>query len=156
MKKILFVCLGNICRSSSAEGVMLHLLEERGLSSDFVIDSAGTSGYHNGDLPDSRMRKHAQLRGYDLVHRSRKVQVEDFYEFDYIIGMDDKNIADLHTLCPSLLEEKKIHRMVEFSSQHDNLYVPDPYYGGSDGFELVLDLLEDACEGLLNSLTRDS
>lgn len=156
MKKILFVCLGNICRSSSAEGVMLKQLEDRGLLSEFVIDSAGTSGYHNGALPDSRMRQHAQLRGYNLVHRSRKVQVEDFYVFDYIIGMDDKNISDLHEMAPSLIEEKKIHRMVEFSSRHNNDCVPDPYYGGSDGFELVLDLLEDSCSGLINFLIQDS
>lgn len=155
-KKILFVCLGNICRSSTAEGVMLNLLIERGLQHEFVIDSAGTSSYHQGDLPDTRMRKHAQKRGYDLVHRSRPVKVEDFYEFDYIIGMDDQNIADLRELSPSPEETKKVHRMVEFITYHDVTHIPDPYYGGAEGFELVLDLLEDACTGLLNSLTQDS
>ncbi len=155
-KRVLFVCLGNICRSSTAEGVMLSLLKKKGLEEDFTIDSAGTSGYHEGSLPDVRMRRHASKRGYELVHRSRPVRVEDFYEFDYIIGMDDQNIADLRELAPSPNEEKKIHRMVEFSSQYDNTYIPDPYYGGSEGFELVIDLLEDACQGLLNFLTQDN
>lgn len=95
MKKILFVCLGNICRSSAAEEVMLHLLKERGVEKDFMIDSAGILSYHQGELPDSRMRAHAARRGYQLVHRSRPVQTEDFYSFDLIIGMDDRNIDDL-------------------------------------------------------------
>ena len=128
MKKILFVCLGNICRSSTAEGVMLHLIEEAGLEKEFVIDSAGILSYHQGELPDSRMRAHAARRGYQLVHRSRPVRTEDFYNFDLIIGMDDRNIDD----------------------------VPDPYYGGAEGFEYVLDVLEDACAGLLTSLTQDN
>lgn len=156
MKKILFVCLGNICRSSTAEGVMLHLLNDKGLSDLFEIDSAGTSSYHKGDLPDYRMREHAAKRGYELIHRSRPVRVEDFYEFDYILGMDDQNIADLNELAPSVVEQKKIKRMAEFALRHTNTYIPDPYYGGEEGFELVLDLLEDACEGLLNFLTQDN
>lgn len=101
MKKILFVCLGNICRSSTAEGVMLHLIEEAGLEKEFVIDSAGILSYHQGELPDSRMRAHAARRGYQLVHRSRPVRTEDFYNFDLIIGMDDRNIDDLKDKAPS-------------------------------------------------------
>ena len=101
MKKILFVCLGNICRSSTAEGVMLHLIEEAGLEKEFVIDSAGILSYHQGELPDSRMRAHAARRGYQLVHRSRPVRTEDFYNFDLIIGMDDRNIEDLKDKAPS-------------------------------------------------------
>jgi len=93
--KILFVCLGNICRSSSAEGVMKHLVSEAGLEDQFVIDSAGILSYHQGELPDSRMRAHAIRRGYNLTHRSRPVRTEDFYNFDLIIGMDDRNIEDL-------------------------------------------------------------
>ena len=111
MKKILFVCLGNICRSSTAEGVMLHLIEEAGLEKEFVIDSAGILSYHQGELPDSRMRAHAARRGYQLVHRSRPVRTEDFYNFDLIIGMDDRNIEDLKDKAPSPEEWKKIHRM---------------------------------------------
>ena len=95
MKKVLFVCLGNICRSSTAEGVMLELLTKSNLLSLFKVDSAGILGVHAGDLPDPRMRKHAARRGYDLVHRSRPIDVEDFYNFDIIIGMDDQNICDL-------------------------------------------------------------
>ena len=104
MKKILFVCLGNICRSSTAEGVMLHLIKEAGLEKEFVIDSAGILSYHQGELPDSRMRAHAARRGYQLVHRSRPVRTEDFYNFDLIIGMDDRNIDDLKEKAPSTEE----------------------------------------------------
>lgn len=155
-KKLLFVCLGNICRSPAAEGVMLQLLEERGLSQSIQVDSAGIHGYHKGDLPDPRMRKHALKRGYNLVHRSRPVDVEDFYNFDLIIGMDEQNIADLHEMAPSTDAEKKIHRMVDYLKKIEATHVPDPYYGGSEGFELVLDLLEDACDGLLSTLTSES
>ena len=107
-KKILFVCLGNICRSSTAEGVMLHLIREAGLEDQFMIDSAGILAYHQGELPDSRMRAHAARRGYELVHRSRPVRTEDFYDFDLIIGMDDRNIDDLREKAPSPAEWEKI------------------------------------------------
>ena len=117
MKKILFVCLGNICRSSTAEGVMLHLIKEAGLENEFVIDSAGILSYHQGELPDSRMRAHAARRGYQLVHRSRPVRTEDFYNFDLIIGMDDRNIDDLKDKAPSPEEWKKIHRMTEYCTR---------------------------------------
>lgn len=114
MKRILFVCLGNICRSSTAEGVMLHLIREAGLEDQFMIDSAGILAYHQGELPDSRMRAHAARRGYELVHRSRPVRTEDFYDFDLIIGMDDRNIDDLREKAPSPAEWEKIHRMTEY------------------------------------------
>lgn len=156
MKKILFVCLGNICRSSAAESVMLHLIKEAGLEKEFVIDSAGILSYHQGELPDSRMRAHAARRGYALVHRSRPVCTEDFYNFDLIIGMDDRNIDDLRDKAPSPEEWKKIHRMTEYCFHIPVDHVPDPYYGGAEGFEYVLDVLEDACSGLLTSLTQDS
>ena len=111
--RILFVCLGNICRSSSAEGVMNHLVSEAGLEDQFVIDSAGILSYHRGELPDSRMRAHAIRRGYELTHRSRPVQTEDFYNFDLIIGMDDRNIEDLKDRAPSPEEWKKIHYLLK-------------------------------------------
>lgn len=153
MKKILFVCLGNICRSCSAEGVMKHLVEQAGCEEDFVIDSAGILSYHQGELPDRRMRVHAARRGYDLIHRSRPVRTEDFYHFDLIIGMDDRNISDLKERAPSLEAESKIHRMTEYCTKFTHAdHVPDPYYGGAEGFEYVLDLLEDACAGLLVKL----
>ena len=149
MKKILFVCLGNICRSSTAEGVMLHLLKEAGLEKEFVIDSAGILSYHQGELPDSRMRAHAARRGYNLVHRSRPVRTDDF---DLIIGMDDRNIDDLKERAPGPEEQKKIYRMTEYCTRIPADHVPDPYYGGAEGFEYVIDVLEDACSGLLNTL----
>ena len=156
MKKILFVCLGNICRSPMAEGVMRRLVSDAGLEEDFVIDSAGTSGYHQGELPDSRMRAHAARRGYNLTHRSRRVRTEDFYDFDLIVGMDDQNIATLQDRAPSTETAQKIHRMTEYNTRVIADHVPDPYYGGDAGFEYVIDLLEDACSGLLAVLTQDS
>ncbi|MCI1646774.1 MAG: low molecular weight phosphotyrosine protein phosphatase [Bacteroides sp.] len=152
-RKILFVCLGNICRSSSAEGVMKHLVKEAGLGDEFIIDSAGILSYHRGELPDARMRAHASRRGYQLVHRSRPVEAEDFYKFDLVIGMDDRNIDDLKERAPSSDEWNKIHRMTNFCTKFTYAdHVPDPYYGGAEGFEHVLDLLEDACAGLLEQI----
>lgn len=156
--KILFVCLGNICRSPSAEGIMKKLVEEAGLEDALEIDSAGLIGYHEGELPDQRMRSHASRRGYVLDSRSRPVRSEDFDKFDYIIGMDDRNYDELQRLAPDLESKNKVHRMVEYSRQYSHDHVPDPYYGGASGFELVLDLLEDACAGLLETISsgRDS
>lgn len=157
MKKILFVCLGNICRSSSAEGVMKRLIEEVGREDEFMIDSAGILSYHQGELPDSRMRAHAARRGYNLIHRSRPVHTEDFYNFDLIIGMDDRNIDDLKDRAPSIEEWRKIHRMTDYCKKITHAdHVPDPYYGGAEGFEYVLDVLEDACSGLLESLDKET
>lgn len=150
-KKILFVCLGNICRSPAAEGIMKKKLEERGLSDRFFIDSAGILNYHEGELPDSRMRAHARRRGIELTSRSRPVKYNDFFDFDLILGMDDSNIDALKRKVPEAELEKKIKRMTDYCIDFQADHIPDPYYGGTDGFELVLDLLEDACEGLLNS-----
>lgn len=154
MKKILFVCLGNICRSPGAEGVMKALIKREGLEEDFYIDSAGTYGGHSGDFPDSRMRVHAARRGYDLDSRARKFYPEaDFAEFDMIIGMDNQNIQDLRRMAKNDTELAKIHKMTEYCTRLTHLTeVPDPYYSGADGFELVLDLLEDATAGLLNKI----
>ena len=153
MKKILFVCLGNICRSSSAEEVMRTLIRKEGLEREIEVDSAGILSYHQGELPDSRMRMHASRRGYNLTHRSRPVCTDDFYHFDMIIGMDDRNIDDLKDRAPSTAEWSKIHRMTEYCTKFTHAdHVPDPYYGGSEGFEYVLDILEDACAGLLHSI----
>ena len=155
MKRILFVCLGNICRSSSAEEIMRTLVKKAGLEHEIEVDSAGILSYHEGELPDSRMRMHASRRGYDLTHRSRPVKTMDFFEFDMLIGMDDRNIQDLTDCSPDLDSLKKIHRMTDFCRTKVVDHVPDPYYGGAQGFENVLDILEDACEGLLISLTPD-
>lgn len=150
---ILFVCLGNICRSSSAEEIMRTLVKRAGLEHEIRVDSAGILSYHQGELPDSRMRMHAARRGYRLAHRSRPVTTDDFYDFDLIIGMDDRNIDDLRERAPGIEEEKKIHRMAEYCMNKVVDYVPDPYYGGASGFENVLDILEDACAGLLKQLS---
>lgn len=155
MKKILFVCLGNICRSSSAEEVMRTFIKKAGLEKGIVVDSAGILSYHRGELPDSRMRMHASRRGYNLTHRSRPVCTEDFYDFDLIIGMDDRNIQDLIERAPDLETEKKIRRMTDYCRVKVVDYVPDPYYGGAQGFENVLDILEDACAGLLENIMKE-
>lgn len=155
MKKILFVCLGNICRSSSAEEIMRTLVKQAGLDQEIEIDSAGILNYHQGELPDSRMRMHAARRGYELTHRSRPVCTDDFFEFDWLIGMDDRNIQDLKDRAPSPEAEKKICRMTDFCRVKQVDYVPDPYYGGAQGFENVLDILEDACSGLLEEIRKE-
>ena len=143
--RVLFVCLGNICRSPAAEGVMLAEIDAAGDSARWVVDSAGTGGYHIGDLPDKRMRIQARRRGYDLTHRARKVREADFADFDLIIGMDAANVRDLRRLAPTPADEAKVLPMADFfthATRYD--YVPDPYYEGAEGFELVLDLLQGA------------
>lgn len=153
--KILFVCLGNICRSPAAQGVMQSIIDERGIADRFVLDSAGLYAGHAGELPDKRMRVHAFQRGYRLEHRSRPVKISDFEDFDLIIGMDDSNISRLKAFAPTLEAERKIMRMTDFCRSHPSAtYVPDPYYEGAEGFELVLDLLEDACASLTDKLTE--
>jgi protein-tyrosine phosphatase len=151
---ILFVCLGNICRSPMAEGVFRRMMERENTNVKFEVDSAGLLDYHEGELADSRMRFHAQKRGYELTHRSRPVRKDDFDRFDMIIGMDEQNITGLKRLASTLAHEKKIYRMVDFSRNIPATHVPDPYYGGDSGFENVIDLLEDACEGLYAEIVR--
>lgn len=132
-----------------AEAIMKKLVEEVGRSEEFVIDSAGILRYHEGELADDRMRAHAARRGYRLTHRSRPVRSVDFETFDLIVGMDDRNIDDLRERAPSIEAEQKIRRMTTYCIAHAATHVPDPYYGGDAGFEHVIDLLEDACRGLL-------
>ena len=151
--RILFVCLGNICRSPSAEAVMKKLVKDAGLDNYIEVDSAGIMGYHEGERADQRMRAHASRRGYVLDSISRPVRTTDFYDFDLIIGMDDRNIDDLKRKAPDLESVAKIHQMTEYSRNKLYDHVPDPYYGGASGFELVLDLLEDACGGLLETIS---
>lgn len=151
--RILFVCLGNICRSPAAQGVMQALVDEAGLSDRFELDSAGTYSGHKGQLPDNRMRIHARRRGYELTHRSRPVTESDFDRFDIIVAMDASNLADLRRMAPTVEGERKIVEMISYCRHPRGYdYVPDPYYEGSEGFELVLDLLQDACQGLLDNL----
>ncbi len=151
--KILFVCLGNICRSPAAQGVMQQLVDQRGLTGKFLIDSAGTYGGHAGSGPDRRMRVHALRRGYDLTHRSRRVTGSDFEDFDLIVAMDAGNERDLVQMAATPDEARKVVPMGRYIRLYPHYdYVPDPYYEGAEGFELVLDLLEDACANLLDTL----
>lgn len=153
--KILFVCLGNICRSPAAEGIMQAKINEAGLNDLFVIDSAGTGGYHIGDLPDNRMRIHARRRGYELTHRARKFSTTDFDDFDLIIPMDGSNEHNLRRLARTIDDERKIVPMATFVDKAMRFdYIPDPYYEGAEGFETVLDLLENGTDNLLSAFRR--
>lgn len=150
---ILFVCLGNICRSPAAEEIMRQRLKERGLDDKITLDSAGFYSGHQGDLPDKRMRVHARRRGYELTHRSRPIKRADYDDFDLLVGMDDRNMQSLHGFAATPEEDAKIVKMTDFCRNYSHYdYVPDPYYEGAEGFELVLDLLEDACNGLVEEL----
>lgn len=155
--KVLFVCLGNICRSPAAEGLMEAVVAEHDDGRNWVIDSAGTGDYHVGDLPDNRMRIHARRRGYELTHRCRQISESDFDRFDLIIGMDESNLRNLRRLAPTVEAERKIMPMAAFfdvATRYD--YVPDPYYEGAEGFELVLDLLQSATDKLYRIITGKS
>ena len=151
MPKILFVCLGNICRSPTADAVMRKLVSDKGLNSLFEVDSAGTAAYHVGSSPDLRSTAAAKKRGYDLsILRARQVQDSDFEEFDLILAMDHQNLLDLKARAPKESFDK-IREFLDYvpGSQYDG--VPDPYYTGKEGFEVVLDLVEKGCERLLKS-----
>jgi len=152
---VLFVCLGNICRSPAAEGIFKNIVKREDLQDKFKIDSAGTAGYHQGELPDSRMRSHGARRGYKFDSLSRKFKNSDFDNFDVIVVMDDSNYRNVLNMSPDLESDKKIYRMTDFLRHLEADHIPDPYYSGAEGFELVLDLLEDACEGLLDKLKKD-
>lgn len=152
-KRILFVCLGNICRSPAAEGVLQSIVNENGKADAWTIDSAGTGGWHVGELPDQRMRVHARRRGIELTHHCRQVKEADFNEFDLIIPMDSNNEKDLRRLAPTLEAARKIVPMAAFIDPGMHFdHVPDPYYEGAEGFEIVLDLLQDGCNRLFNVL----
>ena len=146
--KILFVCPGNICRSPSAEAVFKGLVKDKGVAHEFEIDSAGTYAYHAGEQADRRMQQHAIKRGYNLTSISRAfVPDTDWDNFDFIVAMDNSNFSDLSAMARDADDLKKLFKITDFSQEFDYDQIPDPYYGGSDGFELVLDLLEDAGEG---------
>lgn len=137
--RVLFVCLGNICRSPMAEGIFTHLLQDQGLDGLVEVDSAGTSGYHSGELADERMRKTAAKKGIKLTHRARKVRRDDLDTFDYVIAMDRINLHDLENLHPEPKAKLMLFRGLNPQSEPD---VPDPYYGNLDGFQEVLNILE--------------
>lgn len=153
--RVLFVCLGNICRSPAAEGIFQHLVKEKGLQDEFIIDSAGTGGWHVGALPDSRMRAAAKARGISLTSRARQFVTEDFQRFDYILAMDESNFMNIMALKPTGKSPlAKVELMLNHHGNTPLKNVPDPYYGGSQGFEEVLDLLEVACDNLLQKIGK--
>ena len=153
-KYILFVCLGNICRSPAAEGIMKKMVcDDDELRGKVVVDSAGIGNWHVGQLPDKRMREHAQARGYELTSRARQVRVEDFSRFDYIFAMDEQNVFDLDKLARNVDDRNKIHCLADYLTVHSNYAtVPDPYYGSGNDFDVALDLIEDACAELVRRL----
>lgn len=157
-RRLLFVCLGNICRSPTAEGVMRSIVAARGLQDRVSIDSAGTGSWHIGDAPDSRATAAARSRGIPLVGAARQVRPSDFEEFDLLLAMDAANARDLRRLAPDEQAAAKVRLLREFdpaSAGLEDLDVPDPYYGGEEGFEHVLDLVQAACAGLLDSFGLD-
>lgn len=150
---LLFICLGNICRSPAAEGVLKTMLEARGMSSQVRVDSAGIGSWHVGELPDARMRRHAQQRGYVLDSRARQFTEADFNRFDYIVVMDEENEREILSRASSEKERGQVLRMCDFFVENKGrTSVPDPYYGDGTAFELALDLIEDGCRGLMASL----
>ncbi len=147
--RVLFVCLGNICRSPTAEGVFRKVVDDAGMATCIVVDSAGTHAYHTGEAPDRRAQLAAEKRGFDLSKiMARRVVVEDFSQFDLVLAMDQDNLRLLREQCPEEYADR-VRLFLEFAADHDELEVPDPYYGGSLGFERVLDLIERASSGLL-------
>ena len=152
MIRILFVCMGNICRSPCAEGIMQFLIKHQGLENEIECDCAGTIDYHQGDSAALRMREHASLRGYELNSIARKVNLQDFENFDWIFTMDENNYSQISLLDQNNKFKLKIRRMTDFCESTKISSVPDPYYGGSQGFENVIDILEDACRGFLKYL----
>ena len=154
--RLLFVCLGNICRSPSAENIMGHLIQQRGLTGQVVCDSAGTASYHVGSDPDRRMAQAAKTYGVDLRGQARQFEVADFDRFDYILAMDRQNYRDIVALDPAGRHRDRVRLMCDFCRTHRDQEVPDPYYGGPEGFNYVVELLFDACEGFLDQLADRS
>ena len=150
--RVLFVCLGNICRSPTAHGVFESLVRARNLQAQIEIDSCGTGDWHIGHAPDRRATEEAARRGYDLSHlRARQLQSRDFHDFDYLLAMDRQNLADLRSLCPDDFQGQ-LALFLPFDPQSTVDEVPDPYYGGDEGFTRVLDMIEAASEGLLREI----
>lgn len=149
---VVFVCMGNICRSPTAEAVFRHYVENAGLAECILIDSAGTHDYHIGAAPDLRAQRAAQQRGYDMSGlRGRQVEEGDFHRFDYVLAMDEANLAILQRLAPQDANAR-VRLFLEYARHHAEREVPDPYYGGAEGFERVLDMVEDAAQGLLQDI----
>lgn len=151
-KRLLFVCLGNICRSPAAEAVMKKLVADAGLADSYDIDSAGIGAWHVGQLPDSRMRSRGSLRGYRLDSRARQIEQSDFSRFDRILVMDGDNLRSVRRLAPTDSARSKVEMLADYCIAHRGAdSIPDPYYGSEADFDYALDLIEDACQGLLEA-----
>lgn len=154
---VLFICLGNICRSPAAEGIMKSLVEKEGMSDDFFIDSAAIGSWHIGQLPDSRMRKCGAEHGYRFDSHARQFQKSDFQHFNLIVVMDNENYRAITSMASSQADKDKVVRIADYLTHHrEYTTVPDPYYGDYSDFELVIELLEDACQGLLDSIKEQN
>ena len=151
-KRVLFVCMGNICRSPTGEGVLRAVIEKRGLSDQIEVDSAGTIGYHVGEPPDARMTRAAAKRGYQLIGRARQVADIDLERFDLIVAMDRDNYRDLIALAVDADQQERIRLLSSFLDGNSPKDVPDPYYGGASGFEKVLDMIEAACDPIIDHM----
>ncbi|MBQ9313330.1 MAG: low molecular weight phosphotyrosine protein phosphatase [Bacteroidales bacterium] len=153
---ILFVCLGNICRSPAAESIMNDVVEKQQREREFIIDSCGIGAWHMGQKSDRRMIEAGEKRGYSFLHRARQIKKEDLLRFDYIIGMDDENISDILSLSNDEKQRRKVYKMASFLRNYPSQKtIPDPYYGGKEDFEFVLDLLEDAVLGLIDFIDKN-
>ena len=153
MIRVCFVCLGNICRSPTAEGVMRRLVAEAGHEDEIEIESAGTAAYHAGELPDPRSREESLRRGIRLESHARQFQADDYARFDYVLAMDSENMDNLQSLCDGTQDRERLHWLRSFDpASKQTLDVPDPYYGEEDGFDEVLDMLEEGCPVILQTL----
>lgn len=152
IKSVLFVCLGNICRSPTAEGIFQSYIDQVGLREIVYCDSAGTSAHHSGERADERMREAAAQKGYELLSISRAFEVSDFDDFDLVIAMDSSNFRNLNALARNDSDSSKIKMMMSYAPELQVTDVPDPYYGGEEGFRLVIDMLEVACQKLLKEV----
>lgn len=150
---VLFVCLGNICRSPAGENIFRHIVKKAGLDDRIHCDSGGTIGYHTGNDPDARMSRTIRNRGYEVTGFSRQISLLDFEDFDLILTMDEENHTNVIALAKSDEQRARVKRFTDFCTEHEEKEVPDPYYGGDEGFELVADLMEDGCAGILKSLS---
>ena len=154
MTKVLFVCMGNICRSPTAQGVFRKMVVDAGIADVVQVESAGTHAYHVGEPPDARAQQAAKKRGYEIGDlRARQVTADDFRDADLILAMDWENLSMLQQQCPKAYKHK-LQLLMRFAGEHDAATVPDPYYGGPEGFNTVLDYVEDACQGLLDVVRR--
>jgi protein-tyrosine phosphatase len=151
--RVLFVCLGNICRSPAGEIIFRKLAQNAGREAEFEVDSAGTIGHHQGALPDSRMSQALERKGFTVSGRARRIEARDLETFDLIVTMDESNLADVRKMDAEARFHSKIRPLVSFCRSHDDLRVPDPYYGGQRGFDHVIELLQDGCGGILEELT---